>query len=164
MLCAEDASLRESAVLRVSQAMDYWERQKQRLRDVVHSEYRASLMNTTKWEEVKGLIQRLKLGCRVKLIPDTGPLQWRTLSCWQSRGFLDVSGEPVHVLEVEWMEVDSLYRVPRPYVGLEQYEDRAGKLEQGLRAIGAPYTCAARVYRIWGHVPKDESPDFVQST
>ena len=142
--------------------MDYWERQKQRVRDVVQREYRASLMNTTKWEEVKGLIQHLKLRCRVKLITETGPQQWRTLPCWQARGFLNVSGEPVHVLEVEWMEVDSLYRVPRPYVGLDRYEDRAGELEQGLRAVGAPYTREERVYRIWGHVPKDEDPDFVQ--
>ncbi len=136
--------------------MDIWERHKQELRALLSSEYRASLMNTTKWEEVKTLIKHLKLGYRVKLITDKAPLDWRNSNFWEPRGFLNVSGGPVHVLSVEWMEVEGLYWVPRPYVGPDRYEDRSIDLEQGLRAIGAPYTLEDRVYRIWGHVPKDQ--------
>jgi len=143
--------------------MDTWDGYKQKLRELLTSEYRTSVMNTTKWEEIKCLMGDLRLRYRVKLITDNEPLQWCSGMSHEPLGFVEAHG-PVRVLEVEWMEIDSLYRVPRPYVGLDRYEDRAVELEQGLETIGAPYTYEDRIYRVWGHVPKDQYPDFIQQS
>src|SRR5688500_3849385 len=105
--------------------MDTWDHHKQELRELLANEYRVSLMNTTKWEEVKDLIQRLELGYRVKLITSEKPADWQNGNFWVPRGFLDFFGQPIHILRVEWMEIESLYWVPRPYVGPDRYEDRS---------------------------------------
>jgi hypothetical protein len=138
---------------------DRWEDWKAELRAIIQANYRVSLMNNTKWEEVKNLLRRLNLSYRTKLITGAEISRWGHAGLYLPTNWIDHHG-PVYVLQIEWLEVDPRQHIPRPYVGPDRFIDHTEEVEQQLCAIGAPFTKENGIYRIWGHVPKDAYPDF----
>ena len=137
----------------------HWEKWKAHLRSIIHSQYRLSLMNNTKWEEVKLLLRALQLTFRVKLITDPAISDWSMAGLHEPANWIDFHG-PVHVLQVEWLEVNPRHHVPRPYVGPDQYIDHSKEVEHQFCVLGIPFTEENGMYRVWGHIPHNVYPNF----
>jgi hypothetical protein len=138
--------------------MNIWTASKEKIYALLAEEFRVSLMNETKWTEVAGLLRRLGIGGRVKLITED-----------ESRGyvpcadmpdsFLDV-GLPISWLAVEWMDIWTVREVHRGALLAPHRLDQSGLLEEGLRVIGVPFTREGEDYRVWGHVRRGEYPEL----
>jgi hypothetical protein len=120
-------------------------------------------MSTTKWEEIKLFLRTFKLTYRTKLITDLTVSEWTHAGAYEPHGYIDNHG-PVVLLEVEWLEIDPHYRLPRPYVGPDRFIDYTSVVDEKLRRIGAPFTREDNVYRIWGHVPNGVYPKLLHGT
>lgn len=128
------------------------------LRQIVATQYRFSCMNNTKWREVQQLIQKHKLFFRVKLITSHTIDSWYNWwSFWDPRG-PEIRGGPVSSFELEWLEINPQFLVPRPYLGPDRYIDFTSVVDEALRRIGAPFTCEQEYFRIWGHIPNGSYP------
>lgn len=70
----------------------------------IHAQYRVSVMNTTKWEEVKHLLRTFKLPYRAKLMTGPAVSYWSGAGLAEPTNVLDHHG-PVLTLHIEWLVV-----------------------------------------------------------
>ena len=136
-----------------------WEKWKAHPRSIVLAQYRLSVMNNAKWEEVKHVLRTRQLAYRVKLITGPDISQWGMAGLSEPTNWIDFHG-PVHVLQIEWLEANPHHLVPRPYVGRDRYIDYSNEVEQQFRLLGVPFSIENGIYRVWGHIPHNVYPTF----
>jgi hypothetical protein len=129
-----------------------WIEYKQKLHDLIEREFGASLMNNTKWMEVIGLMQDLRLHCRVKLVTCSDITEWRRAWSPAPPSYIETSAGPVLTLEIEWMGIEPFQRQRRGALVPDQRIDHRAQLEDSLKVCAIPYAWEGSVIRITGHL------------
>ena len=116
----------------------------------------ASLMNATKWRELGeglGAIREGLLPVRSKYLLDDAPMPGFACLDWCTLHDGDTAA-------IEWLEVDPRLRTFRGHRVPDQVEDLGAEVEAVLRRVGAPYSVASGVFRIWAYVRPGQLPDL----
>ena len=130
--------------------MNVHDQHRQKLWEIIESDFDGSRMNTTLWMAMFDVLKGLELWWRIKLIDTPAVSQWtRSVSItygpnFMPRGYFENPWSPTLMLAIEWIEVDP--------IAVRDKRDMSQEIERRLQSVSVPYTWKGPVICITGHV------------
>lgn len=116
----------------------------------------SSVMNKTKWCELEKALNESEdfiPYVRYKLIYDENPNTGFTAVWWY---------ELLEIAEtIEWLEVDPFKREWLGRLVADRVTDFSDVVSAQLAQYSIPYSIENGMFRIWGYLRRDESPEFI---
>ena len=116
----------------------------------------SSVMNKTKWYELEKALNGSEdfiPYVRYKLIYDENPNAGFTAVWWH---------ELLEIAEtIEWLEVDPFKREWLGRLVADRVTDFSDVVSAQLTQYSIPYSIENGMFRIWGYLRRDESPEFI---
>lgn len=116
----------------------------------------SSVMNKTKWCELEKALNESEdfiPYVRYKLIYDENPNTGFTAVWWH---------ELLEIAEtIEWLEVDPFKREWLGRLVADRVTDFSDVVSAQLAQYSIPYSIENGMFRIWGYLRRDESPEFI---
>jgi hypothetical protein len=127
--------------------------EQEKLHSLLERRGATSLMNNTKWREALEGLAKLPLRYRIKYITGEKVSDWTWLKftrpCYIELGYwAGIS----RVLEVEWLEVDTLERKHRGQLLEDELIFHTTQVQDLLSALRVPFSIEESVIRIQGHL------------
>lgn len=145
-----------------------WQERKAEVRQFLEAEGYWSVMNDTRWTAFAKFKQylkydlRLQVGMRVKFLGEQhSPISWGNFSVEIHEtigGYVEGGFPPVVFFEIEWIEINPIGAWCFQRDAWVQDLDLTQDIASLLKSHKIPFSREGEVFRIWGYVPRGESP------